>query len=1362
MDNTLKRFIDRADFITDFKQQCNDLQNEPDKIKVISYYGYGGLGKTALLQHLMEPQNKINGFDYIYHDFDSIVDMRGVLKKLKRHLSKIGCEFPLFEMGNYLYEISIGENSLPPQNKSFLSDYPFISNVLNLSLATFTMASSGGVAAAFAAADVAQKVQPVMEEIFNTVLKKLNIPTSNSSQMAHRIKVRKYIEELKKQGENRPENQLENDLPKLFAQDFSYWTANQNRKVVIFLDSYDILKNKGRKTKEHPEPDWWIKGEDEFALGGAIQGLLLSIPNVVWVLSGRNELKFEGYLGEKIHQKELKPLNNIYSLQFLQSRGITNNDELCAKITKLTQGYPLYLELCGQQYRMLKKKDKYHEPEISDFGPENEEFTSRVGKIVLNLIECMDDTGIKEMIKYLCILRSWTDDMASEIIPTFNETAYNMIKNFSFVRSMIVEYNGEDYSEEFFKFDDIVQDILIEKYKKENKIVIKKTKKNTSIYFKNFLKDSNSKASLIEDGVYSPINDSDTNYINIWSDLIIRLADSVEELKEQYDDNFASYIENMHNSNFLSGFRQVMIAEEILNKFLVKAKTYNEGKTLQCIFFERKLSDIKEAQSEDDVALEYKKSIYLKLKDLFGLEHPDTIEAMNELSKFLGHLSYREKIINQLNCGIESNDNVLKIMKAAVASLWRINYFKQRIPIFKQMAALYLNEYGEDSPQFVGALEDEYTALSYLNGQEDEKLRLKEQIIEIESRRLDECIKEIGENGKETIEVMELLKDDFKDVERKDDASKMQKRISLAYKHRLQQYHSELREYINKKDIDRIFDVIKSISEILDKLNLEYKEISEIDEIIDILREIAINETDEINKISAYYDFLLALLKSQKSKHKKEADAIKKHILSMIENRYNRLANSLKYGDNEVIDTIYMYRMAAYRFGCLGAPECVQFQRQLLEIYQKTLPEDDPKIMNEILCLQTITNDSDEKFYLLDKAYKLSSKYIGSKHIGTIGILRELIKKLDIEDRYSETIFLRQDMIKYLKDNINDTIGNDNIIKNHWYKCLDILIEPGGFEKEVIGNKKYGKDVLPKEMVNDILDIYEQVWHKNSEIFGKKSPNTISAMELFAEALEKFGHTEKALDIRTQMLELQFDREPIGNKLEMVLKRFTSIDWSSKFHIQITTNEVKTLTTGQSIDLTYEGFGKIYPMKQIKIKFDWDTFNNNDVEIDIAVLLLDASGKVPTKYEFLNYKPYDTKLRKIINYEFAIFDRVLSPRKHRSGAICDNIKESNYKDISIDFGQMMDNIEKVVFVLTIKASDKSKKNFGSVKNIVLNMVHNKTFATCLLDKEIKEPKSIIVGELQRDSNKNQWKFKYIGEFFEGELENSGWELWTKS
>ena len=92
----LKKFIDRADFITDFKHQCNDLQNEPDKIKVISYYGYGGLGKTALLQHLMEPQNKINGFNYIYHDFDRIVDMRGVLKKLKRRLSQICCEFPLF------------------------------------------------------------------------------------------------------------------------------------------------------------------------------------------------------------------------------------------------------------------------------------------------------------------------------------------------------------------------------------------------------------------------------------------------------------------------------------------------------------------------------------------------------------------------------------------------------------------------------------------------------------------------------------------------------------------------------------------------------------------------------------------------------------------------------------------------------------------------------------------------------------------------------------------------------------------------------------------------------------------------------------------------------------------------------------------------------------------------------------------------------------------------------------------------------------------------------------------------------------------------------------------------------------------
>ena len=89
------------------------------------------------------------------------------------------------------------------------------------------------------------------------------------------------------------------------------------------LDSYDVLLLKGQRTKEHPERDWWLKGDKN------VRGLLESLQNIIFVLSGRDKLNFEGELGEKIIYHELKPFDTQTSLKFLQNRGIINNQILC-------------------------------------------------------------------------------------------------------------------------------------------------------------------------------------------------------------------------------------------------------------------------------------------------------------------------------------------------------------------------------------------------------------------------------------------------------------------------------------------------------------------------------------------------------------------------------------------------------------------------------------------------------------------------------------------------------------------------------------------------------------------------------------------------------------------------------------------------------------------------------------------------------------------------------------------------------------------------------------------------------------------------------------------------------------------------
>ena len=155
-------FIDRDDLRADFKNQCQNFL--ADGSKIIQYYGVAGMGKTVLLKNLMASLKQGNLIDYAYHDFDAGNDMRVVLKKLARRFSKIGFEFPLFEMGCYLYEVNIGENVYPPKRKSFLEEYPFLTDNVGLAAAVASTIATGGVAGVVVGVDAAVKAFTAYQE----------------------------------------------------------------------------------------------------------------------------------------------------------------------------------------------------------------------------------------------------------------------------------------------------------------------------------------------------------------------------------------------------------------------------------------------------------------------------------------------------------------------------------------------------------------------------------------------------------------------------------------------------------------------------------------------------------------------------------------------------------------------------------------------------------------------------------------------------------------------------------------------------------------------------------------------------------------------------------------------------------------------------------------------------------------------------------------------------------------------------------------------------------------------------------------------------------------------------------------------
>ena len=594
----VREFTDRLEPVYAFEHCFNKVKI--DGSTIITYYGAGGVGKTSLLKELVKKVDMIEDTPYeevvyIQHNFENKMDLRQILHSFKSQLEDFGCQFPLFGKGDFCHAIKNGRNDVPrPKERSYLkkiiSENPYASQILEIW-------------------DIVE--DPLINNLTSLKILKMIIGTWDKWYSKKKFALDDVHERINSGLYERIDsidpNAIYDYLPVLFAQDVADWINGDKKKkryLVVFLDTFEALVNEENSVNIQRINDLWLR--DDGSQGN--QGMMFLIPNTLWVIAGRNKLRWTGEIAKELDQHLLKALSEYDSNQFLIKAGV-KNQSVRDEIVEVTQGLPLYLDLCVDIYHNYFRVNG-KEPIRSDFGEHYQEIIERLIKYM--------DSSTQDMVNFLSVLEIWTDDIANEIgakaLPNFSIAGYEQTKKFSFIQEgEELEINGDKTN--IFKFDKTIQAVM---FKGCSKIIIKRTKKAVEEYFSVLLNNES-----INGDVF-------VFYLKMWVDLIVRLTDNVDELAAQYEDN----IKNLIQSDYVG----IKDREYILTSFFDRVKECAASHVTSYAYFECEEADLRHEQGRYLEAYELAKSAYDKYLSNLGEADIKTISTARKLINELDSL----------------------------------------------------------------------------------------------------------------------------------------------------------------------------------------------------------------------------------------------------------------------------------------------------------------------------------------------------------------------------------------------------------------------------------------------------------------------------------------------------------------------------------------------------------------------------------------------------------------------------------------------------------------------------------------------------------------------------------------------------
>ncbi|WP_061809009.1 tetratricopeptide repeat protein [Rossellomorea vietnamensis] len=367
--------------------------------KVLTYYGIGGIGKSRLLRELygkVEVLHKSNVVALI--DFkeekhhapgEALIWLREEIRK------KHSIKFTTFDLAYTMYWKKLNPQVSMKSNQAtlpFLEEGGFIGEVI----------------------DQLENV-PLAQWLPKT-LKFMNGLTRYKDMLQWWLGRGKDVME---QLQEMLPNQMEDMLSVYWAADVRDYLSNHSpSSVVIFMDTYEALWEKQRQQGSYYERDAWV------------QELVLQLPEVLWVIGGREKLQWgksnhawdnEAYLEQHL----MGELSGTDCRKFLSSCGIIE-EGIQDIIIEGSHGLPYYLDLMVDTYHVVQER---RDPRQEDFSKAPQQILDRF----LRYLELSE----KETLKMLSFTRFWNVDLFQSLVKEFKTgypmTAYQELFRFSFI-----------------------------------------------------------------------------------------------------------------------------------------------------------------------------------------------------------------------------------------------------------------------------------------------------------------------------------------------------------------------------------------------------------------------------------------------------------------------------------------------------------------------------------------------------------------------------------------------------------------------------------------------------------------------------------------------------------------------------------------------------------------------------------------------------------------------------------------------------------------------------------------------------------------------------------------------------------------
>ena len=176
-----------------------------------------------------------------------------------------------------------------------------------------------------------------------------------------------------------------------------------------------------------------------------------------------------------------------------------------------------------------------------------------------------------------------------------------------------------------------------------------------------------------------------------------------------------------------------------------------------------------------------------------------------------------------------------------------------------------------------------------------------------------------------------------------------------------------------------------------------------------------------------------------------------------------------------------------------------------------------------------------------------------------------------------------------------------------------------------------------------------------------------------------------------------------------------------------------SLTKGQNAPLAAG-------LTNILVGLGWDPRSDagDAFDLDASCFLLGANGKVRSSRDLVFYKqqqPWG--------------DAIVYGGDNKTG-----VGDGDDETVVIDLAQIADDVEKLVFTVTIYKATERRQNFGMVDSAFIRVVDkalDNELARFDLTHDARSEKALVFGELYRRDG--AWRFRALGDGFDGELQD---------